>query len=197
MFIKVRGYGVQTFAGIVPFATYEYFESEGIDLQDYEQSSMYSDEENSLNIPKEHNFAMGVALNNFCDLWEVQGAILDESNTLIVESDGKPDWECDFSADTLASHGVQLIAVSDSVDIISELPSPTAILVGTQVFKGLVFGEDDVKSDGDFDPKQLKIYFHDTGDDLIVQSIEYAQNELENNCIHVDVKSDEYEWIVK
>ena len=32
MFIKIRGYGVQTFAGIIPFATYEYFESEGIDL---------------------------------------------------------------------------------------------------------------------------------------------------------------------
>lgn len=158
---------------------------------------MRTNEKNSLNIPKEHNFAMGVALNNFCDLWEVQGAILDEINTLIVEVDGKPYWECDLSIDTLESHGVDIVAVSDSVDIINGLPSPTAILVGTQVFKGLVFGDDDVKSDGDFDPKQLKIYFHDTGDDLIVQSIEYAQNELENNWIHVDVKSDEYEWIVK
>lgn len=141
---------------------------------------MQSDEENSLNIPKEHNFAMGDALNNFCELWEVQGAILDESNTLIVEVDGKPDWECDFSIDTLESHGVDIFVVSDSVDIIDELPSPTAILVGTQVFKGLVFGDDDVKSDGDFDHKQLKIYCHDTGDDLIVQSMEYAKNELSN-----------------
>lgn len=195
MFIKIEGYGVETFAGIIPFDAYQYFESEGIDLQEYEQSG----EENSLNIPKEYDFAMGDYLNNFCDLWSLLGAVLDESNTLIIEYDGKPDWECDFSIDTLESHGIKLFEVGDSEDTIYELPSPTAILMGTQVLSGLVFGEDDVKSDGDFDPKKLEIYYHnhDDGNSLIVKYIKYDNQELMNNNFDVDVESNEFEWITK
>lgn len=199
MRIKIEGYGVQTFAGIVPFAAYQYFESEGIDLEDYDESLTGDPDDNSLNIPKEYHFAGEYgALNNMADLWEVQGALLDEGNLLTVESDDKPDWECDLSLSTLESHGIKLFEVGDSEDVIYELPSPTAILMGTQVLEGLVFGEE-FESNSDFDPKQLEIYYHNhnDGEELIVKSIHYAGQELYNTWLEVDVKSNEYEWIVK
>ena len=201
MFIKIEGYGLQTYAGKVPLATYEYFEKEGIDLEEYNNDIQDYYNESTLNIPEEHNFAVqrGSCLYDVNDLWDVQGAVLDEDNTLTVEVDGKPDWECNFSVDTLESHGIKLFEVGDSEDIIYALPSPTAIFMGTQVLKGLTFGDNEVKSDSDFDPKQLEIYYHNhnDGNDLIVKSIKYAEQELCNNWLDVDVKSDEYEWIVK
>ena len=125
MRIKIEGYGIQTFAGTVPFAAYEYFESEGIDLEDYE-------------------------------------------NPL----------------------------TGDPEDIIYELPSPTAILMGRQVLEGLIFGEE-FEANSDFDLKQLEIYYHNNGDDLIVKSIQYAEQELHNTWLEVEVESNEYEWITK
>lgn len=199
MRIKIEGYGIQTFAGIVPFAAYEYFESEGIDLEDYENSLTGDPEESSLNIPKEYHFAGEYgALNNIADLWEVQGALLDEGNTLIVEinDNGDDDWECDCSLSTLESHGIKLFEVGDSEDIIYELHSPTAILIGTQVLEGLIFGEE-FEANSDFDPKQLEIHYHNNGDDLIVKSIQYAGQELHNTWLDVEVESNEYEWITK
>lgn len=202
MLIKIEGYGLQTYAGTVPFATYEYFQQEGIDLEDYnDYLESFDSDESSLNIPEEHNFAIarGSSLYDVNDLWEVQGAILDENSKLIVESDSKPDWECDLSLSTLEDHGIKLIEIGDSEDVIYELPSPTAIFMGTQLLEGLVFGDDGVNSDADFDPKQLEIYYHnhDDGNNLIVKYLKYSEKELDNQMLDVDVKSNEYEWIVK
>ncbi len=199
MRIKIEGYGVQTFAGIVPFAAYQYFQSEDIDLEDYDNSLTGDPEESSLNVPKKYHFAGEYgALNNIADLWELQGALIDEGNTLIVESDDDPDWECDLSLSTLESHGIKLFEIGDSEDILYELPSPTAVVMGTQVLEGLIFGEE-FESNSDFDPTQLEIYYHNhnDGEDLIVKSIQYAGQELHNTWLEVDVESNEYEWIVK
>jgi len=45
----------------------------------------------------------------------------------------------------------------------------------------------------------LEIYYHnhDDGNNLIVKYIKYSEKELDNQMLDVDVKSNEYEWIVK
>lgn len=197
MFIKIEGYGIQTYAGIVPFATYQYFEEEEIDLEEYNNS--IGSDDSSLNIPEEHNFIItrGDCLYDVNDLWDLQGATLEEGNKLIVENEGTTDWECDLSLSTLESHGIKLVEVGVTENVMYELPSPTAIFCGTQVLQGLMFGDDEIKSDSQFDPKQLEIHYHDHYDALIVKSIKYAEQELCNHWLDVDVESDEYEWIVK
>lgn len=199
MFIKIEGFGVETFAGTVPFADYKYFESEGIELSEYNDFLHDFNGESTLSIPEEHNFALerGSSLIDIDDLWGMQGAFLNENNRLIVESDEGEEWECDCSLSTLQSHGIKLVAVSDAKKIIEELPSPTAIVVSTQVISGTIFGDDDVSPDTEFDPKQLEIHYHNSGTDLVVKSIKYAENELSNIWIDAEIESTDYEWIEK
>ena len=68
--------------------------------------------------------------------------------------------------------------------------------MGRQVLEGLIFGEE-FEANSDFDLKQLEIYYHNNGDDLIVKSIQYAEQELHNTWLEVEVESNEYEWITK
>lgn len=198
MLIKIEGYGVETFAGTVPFATYEYFKNEDIDLGSYNEF-LYDSDESPLDIPQKHNFAIerGSSLIDIDDLWGMQGAVLDEENLLVVENDYGDEWECDLSLATLQSHGIKLVAISNSEQIINELPSQTAIVVSTQTIEGTVFGDDDIDSDDDFDPKQLEIHYHDSGNELVIKSIIYAEQELSNVGIDADTTSREYEWIIK
>lgn len=77
-----------------------------------------------------------------------------------MESDEGDNWQCDCSLSNLQSHGIKLVAVSDARKIIGELPSPTAIVVSTQILVGTAFGEDDISPGTDFDPKLLEIHYH-------------------------------------
>lgn len=200
MFIKIEGYGVQSFAGTVPFSTYQYFEKEGINLEEYnELLESFDADEGPFNIPEEHNFAMenGSSLNSVSDLWEIQGAVLDKENMLIVEINDKPDWECDLSISTLQSHGIKLFSGSSSEQIMDGSSSAAiAIVVGTEVFKGLIFGDDEVESDGTFDPKQLEIHYHNHNEELVITNVKYAGEDLYNRLIEAETKSIEYEWII-
>ena len=199
MFIKIEGYGTQTTAGTVPFATYEYFEEKGIDLEEYDESMQaYDSNQNSLNIPKEHNFILerGSCLYDVNDLWELQGAILDKDNTLVVEDDDGSEWECDLSLATLQSYGINLVTVSNINDILDKLSSPTAIAINIQGLKGLIFGDNGIESDSGFDPKKLEIHYHDHDSELIVVAIHYAKQELSNMWIDVETKFSEYKWLV-
>lgn len=200
MLIKIEGYGVQSFAGTVPFSTYQYFEKEGINLEEYnELLESFDADEGPFNIPDEHNFAMenGGSLNSVSDLWEIQGATLDIDNTLIVESSGNPDWECDLSVSTLQSHGIRLFSGGSSEQIIDESSSTAiAIVVGTEVLEGLIFGDDEVESDDAFDPQKLEIHYHNYNEELIITDIKYAGEYLFNCLIDAETKSIEYEWLI-
>ncbi len=199
MFIKIEGYGTQTTAGTVPFATYQYFEEKGIDLEEYDESMQaYDSNQNSLNIPKEHNFILerGSCFYDVNDLWELQGAVLDKDNTLIVETDDGNEWECDLSLATLRSHGIKLVAASNIDNILGELSSPTAIAINVQGLKGLTFGDNSIESDSGFDPKKLEIHYHDHDSELIIVTIQYAEQYLSNTWIDVEIKFNKYEWLL-
>ncbi len=199
MFIKIEGYGTQTTAGTVPFATYQYFEEKGIDLEEYDESMQaYDSDQNSLNVPEKHNFILerGSCFYDVNDLWELQGAVLDRDNKLVVENDNCNEWECDLSLATLQSHGIKLVAVSNIDDILEGLSSPTAVAINVQGLKGLIFGDNSIESDSNFDPKQLEIHYHEHGSELIVVAIHYAKQELSNMWIDVETKFSEYKWLV-
>ena len=97
-----------------------------------------------------------------------------------MESDEGDDWQCDCSLSTLQSHGIKLVDVSDARKIIDELPSPTAIVVSTQIPVGTVFGEDDISPGTDFDRKLLEIHYHSSDYELIIKTIKYDEQELSN-----------------
>lgn len=200
MFIRIEGIGIETFAGTVPFAHFEYFQSKDIELEDYNEFLQDFDGESTLDIPEEHNFVLevGSSLIDIDNLWGMQGAILSANNTLIVESGNEDEWQCDCSLATLQSHGIKILAVSDATKIMNEqLSSSTAIVESTQIIVGTVFADEEVGSDTDFDPKQLEIHYHDSGLGMIIKTIKYADQELHNTGIDVEVESSSYDWVVK
>ena len=129
MIIALRGYGTFIYAGTVAKNTYEYFEDEDIDLQEYAE---YLDdpESSNLKIPKEHDFVDGGCLYDMDNLWCISGAELTSDCILSVDlENGDDDWECSLDLGTLEKLGIKTKCISSSTRVIMDLPSDTAIFM--------------------------------------------------------------------
>ena len=194
MIIALRGYGAFIYAGTVVNDTYEYFENEDIDLQEYAE---YLDDPGSSNlqIPKEHDFVNGGCLYDVDNLWRISGAELTSDCILSVDlENGGDDWECALDLGTLEKLGIKTKCISSSTRMIMDLPSGTAIFMAKETTEGLQFEENQIISSSDFDPTKLEIYYHEYIDAYIVKHIKYDGRDYSGNDREWDTEYKDFKW---
>ncbi|WP_298810248.1 hypothetical protein [uncultured Psychrobacter sp.] len=196
MIIALRGYGTFIYAGTVAKNTYEYFEDEDIDLQEYAE---YLDdpESSNLKIPKEHDFVDGGCLYDMDNLWCISGAELTSDCILSVDlENGDDDWECSLDLGTLEKLGIKTKCISSSTKVIMDLPSDTAIFMAKETTEGLQFEENQIISSSDFDPTKLEIYYHEYIDTDVIKHIKYDGREYFGSNFEWDAKDKEFKWLL-
>ena len=196
MIIALRGYGTFIYAGTVAKNTYEYFEDEDIDLQEYAE---YLDdpESSNLKIPKEHDFVDGGCLYDMDNLWCISGAELTSDCILSVDlENGDDDWECSLDLGTLEKLGIKTKCISSSTRVIMDLPSDTAIFMAKETTEGLQFEENQIISSSDFDPTKLEIYYHEYIDTDVIKHIKYDGREYFGSNFEWDAKDKEFKCVV-
>ena len=192
-FLQVNGYGVETFAGTVEAATYQYFEDNDIDLEDYSNDAEWGDD--NCQVPEEHNFGGG-GLYEVDNLWHVNGAYLTE-DTQIELVNGSEDtiWSSNCDTESLESQGIKLICVSSQEDIFDSLDLKTVVMIGRIFQQGCTF-ENQLQDIENFDPNNLTIYYHEDESGRIIKKIEYDDTELENGDSSTSGSGSEYSWEV-
>ncbi len=192
-FLQVNGYGVETFAGTVEAATYQYFEDNDIDLEDYSNDAEWGDD--NCQVPEEHNFGGG-GLYEVDNLWHVNGAYLTE-DTQIELVNGSEDtiWSSNCDTESLESQGIKLICVSSQEDIFDSLDLKTVVMVGRIFQQGCTF-ENQLQDVENFEPNNLTIYYHEDESGRIIKKIEYKDTELENGNSSTSGSGSEYSWEV-
>ncbi|WP_201606193.1 leucine-rich repeat domain-containing protein [Psychrobacter sp. JCM 18903] len=192
-FLQVNGYGVETFAGTVEAATYQYFEDNDIDLEDYSNDAEWGDD--NCQVPEEHNFGGG-GLYEVDNLWHVNGAYLTE-DTQIELVNGSEDtiWSSNCDTESLESQGIKLICVSSQEDIFDSLDLKTVVMIGRIFQQGCTF-ENQLQDIENFDPNNLTIYYHEDESGRIIKKIEYNDTELENGNSSTSGSGSEYSWEV-
>ncbi|MGP9526390.1 hypothetical protein ACT3QO_14690, partial [Psychrobacter sp. AOP7-D1-15] len=192
-FLQVNGYGVETFAGTVEAATYQYFKDNDIDLEDYSNDAEWGDD--NCQVPEEHNFGGG-GLYEVDNLWHVNGAYLTKDNQIeLVSSSEDIIWSSNCDTESLESQGIKLICVSSQEDIFDSLDLKTVVMIGKIFQKGCTF-EHQLQDIEDFDPKFLTIYYHEDESGSIIKKIEYNGTELENGDSSTSGSGAEYYWEV-
>jgi Leucine-rich repeat (LRR) protein len=192
-FLQVNGYGVETFAGTVEAATYQYFEDNDIDLEDYSNDVQWGDDD--CQVPEEHNFG-GYGLYEVDNLWHVNGAYLTEDTQIeLVNSSEDTLWSSNCDTESLESQGIKLICVSSQEDIFDSLDLKTVVMIGRIFQQGCTF-ENQLKDIENFDPNNLTIYYHEDESGSIIKKIEYNDTELENGNSSTSGSGSEYSWEV-
>ena len=193
IFLQVNGYGVETFAGTVEAATYQYFKDNDIDLEDYSSDVDWGND--TCQIPEEHNFGGG-GLYEVDDIWHVNGAYFTEGNQIeLVNSSEDILWSSNCDTESLESQGIKLICISNQEDIFDSLDLKTVVMIGRLFQLGCTFKTQfqDVEN---FDPNNLTIYYHEDESGRIIKKIEYNDIELENGNSNTSGTRPEYSWEV-
>ncbi|WP_413520357.1 leucine-rich repeat domain-containing protein [Psychrobacter glacincola] len=192
-FLQVNGYGVETFAGTVEAATYQYFEDNDIDLEGYSNDVQWGD--GDCQVPEEHNFGGG-GLYEVDNLWHVSGAYLTEDNQIeLMNSSEDILWSSNCDIKSLESQGIKLICVSSQEDVFDSLDLKTVVMIGRSFQQGCTF-ETQLEDIEDFDPNNLTIYYHEDESGSIIKKIKYNDTELENGNSSTSGSGSEYSWEV-
>lgn len=193
IFLQVNGYGIETFAGTVEAATYQYFEDNDIDLESYNSDIEWGDD--NCQVPEEHDFGGG-GLCEVDNLWHVNGAYLTKDTQIeLVDSAEDVIWSLNCDIESLESHGIKLVCASSQEDIFDSLDLKTVVMIGKLFQNGCTF-ENQLQDIENFDPKCLTIYYHEDESGSIIKNIEYNGTELENGDSSTSGSGSEYYWEV-
>lgn len=192
LILRISGYGVETFAGDVDFATYKYFEENDIDLGEYHSMAEFGDED-GLDIPEEHHFASW-GLTEIDNKWHINGAYLDEDSTIeIIDADEKVIWKSNCDLDSLTDAGISLLVTSNYDDLVEELQSEQAMLVGRLFQQGTIF-DTSLNGIDEFDASNLTIYYFEDESGAVISSIEYGGEPLDNEDSFTETSDSEFIW---
>jgi len=181
--ISIDGNAAEGFAGRIDYATYQYFEENGISMSDYSRQVDGDDlsEEDKIEIPEEHDFG-ATGLFNFTDLWSYGGPRLDdESYITVLDEDSETLWESNLDLEVLEAAGVTLIKEKSSDAVLGSLKPGEAAVIGSRYEEGNVF-KAEVEDAIDFDPSTLTIYYHEDDEGVCYATkIIYEDFEVSND----------------
>lgn len=148
--ITVSGVGGEISVGEVDKATYDYFNENNIDIEDY-----YNDWDNQLNVPEEHQFVEPGSFYSCSDLAHESGCEVDEGNEIeVYDEKNKLVWSKRLNISLLENDGVKIFKL-DRFDRDDEKIG-TCIFIGKSIEKG-TFINKTITTDSPFDPKKLKL----------------------------------------
>ena len=192
--IRISGDGVESFGGTVDFKTYEYFEDNSIDLEEYTQDVESGDE--SIDIPEEHNF-VSYGLDEIDNLWHINGAYLgiEDNKIEVLGSDKSHIWKCSLDTESLEGQGIRLVTEGDFDEIVNKLSKQTAVMVGRKFAGGVIF-EVEIEVPKEFDPTKLVIYLHEDDGQDVIKRIEYDDEVIGDESSSSYGQGQEFSWFI-
>ena len=174
--IVVSGIGGEISVGEVDKATYDYFNENNIDIEDY-----YNDWDNQLNVPEEHQFVEPGSFYSCSDLAHESGCEVHESNEIEVYNEkNKLVWSRGLDISILENDGVK-ISQLDRFDRDDESIG-TCIFIGKSIEKG-TFINKTITTGCPFDPKKLKLNIDVIDDWSLLTYLEY-EDKVEDEKDH-------------
>lgn len=165
--VELVGRGGEIVMGAVDRKVYDYFEDNGIDIEEFA-----GDWDNDLNVPEEFQpFVPGDWYE--CDNIAHETGVDITSGTIIVHDElGNIVWESDLHPDSLDQHSVR-IGCSEEVYPNDRLKPGECFYIGQSVEKGLFFGGA-IRLTAPFDPKLLELSYGDYDGWELCSSVAYA-----------------------
>lgn len=174
--VTVSGYGGEIAMGKVDQKTVEYFNENGIDLEEYATS--WGDDEDYVEVPEDlRPFTQG----NWYDCDNIEhcsGAEFGGSWISVSDENGNEVWQAELNHD-LADVGCDIECFC-SEDVEDYVDADTAVFVGQSFEKGCFF-EAELLLTQPFNPSKFKFTYSDIADWSILNVVEYAGEELDGS----------------
>jgi len=189
--IYIGGYGGEAYAGKVDRAIYEYFKEHKIDIEEYanDWDDKFGD------VPSEMQpFSPGSPYD--CDgLFHASGAELSNLNEIqINDENGNEYWTCAAGLNELEDAGVT-VDEWGGYDF-DDLPEDTIVHWGGQGEKGTFF-DGQIELTQPFDPKKLTIKYENCDGWWLINSVEYAGEEIDGSGGYSTTgKWNENKWVL-
>lgn len=170
---------------------YLYFKNNNIDIEDYAYEYDY---EEGNKIPEIFQpFPPGSPYDG-SELESANGATMDDSSTIeITDENLKTVFSCGLSPSALEEAGVQVEEVSEFYPE-WDCKEGDVIIWYANGEKGTFYGSE-VRMTKPFDPKKLKITYIDIDGWMILNNIEYDEQDVDNNDYSTSGKWSETKWI--
>jgi hypothetical protein len=187
--LSLTGYGGEITLGTVDRKIYDYFEENGISLDEWN-----NDWDDELEVPYELQPFPPSCWYECDNLAHQSGVELSLSNYITVEDENNNEvWSHTLDPADLSEIGVEVEEVEEVYS--SEQPAGTVVCYGQSVEKGLFF-RGEIKLTSPFNPKKLKINYSDIDGWRLVSSVIYDGEELESWDYDTTGKSFEVDWMV-
>lgn len=189
--LSIGGYGGESYAGRVDKATYDYFKSKKIDIEEYatDWDNKFSD------VPRElQPFSPGSPYD--CDsLFHISGPELSNLNLIqVTDEHGNDHWECAAGINELEDAGVE-VNESGGYDF-DDIANDEVIFWGGQGEKGSFF-EGEIELTAPFDPAKLSISYENCDGWWIISNVEYDGEYIDgSNGYSTTGKWTENKWIL-
>lgn len=173
--ILIQGYGGECYIGSVDRATYEFFKSKRIDV---EQFANDWDGELFPDVPDEHRFCNPGSPYDCDDLFHQSGATMDDSSYITITNDDTNEdiFETNLSVGNLEDQGITVECSHDFES--ADLEPGSVIFWGGQGEKGCFF-DGTFTLRAPFDPAKLRITYGNGDDWYLCSGVEYDGEEIE------------------
>lgn len=171
--IEVSGRGGEIVVGRVSRDAYDYLNDNDIDINDF-----IDDEDNDYEIPEEYRFIQNGEWYECDDIAHENGATMDDLSIVSVyDENGKEVWSGSLDCGILDDNDIEADEIAEVYTANRE--DLEAVFIGQSVEKGLFFGGDfTIKSE--FDPTKLKFEYSDIEGWLLLSSIQYDGEYIDN-----------------
>ncbi len=187
--IVVNGYGGEISVGKVEKSTYDYFQKNEIDIDEY-----YGDWDNLLNIPEEHKFVEPGKFYDCDDIAHESGCEMDKSNKIkVYDEDNNLVWSQKLDLDVLRNDGV-VIEEQTLFDIKTESDG-SCFYIGKSIEKGN-FIDCAIELNTPFDLRKLTITVETIDNWKLLTYMRYDGEDLDNQGPDTDSKSFEQEFFM-
>lgn len=176
--VTISGYGGEIAMGRVDRKIVDYFNENGIDIEEYATSWGEPGDEGYIEVPEDlRPFEMGSWYD--CDNIEhCSGAEFGGAYITVTDEKGNAVWEKDLGHN-LEDEGCEIECFC-SEDVDDYIDAETAVFVGQSFEKGGFF-EADLELKQSFDPSKFKFTYSDIANWSILNSVEYDGEELDGS----------------
>jgi hypothetical protein len=164
--VEISGVGSQVAMGAVARATYDYFKSQQIDINDYvNHPEKYS------GMPHQFQFIENGEWYELQDLVDVYGVELSDSSQIqVFDAEGQEVWSSPLDTGLLVNAGVTINCLGE--DYVDDEADGTVVFLGVEHQRGTFFVAD-LELEDSFDPARLRFDYHNANGWSVSQTLWY------------------------
>jgi len=187
--LSTWGYGSETVIGTVSKETYEYFEENEIDIDDYA-----NDWDDVIVVPEELKPFSSGEWYNCDDIFHGNGVEMSAySSITISDEDDNEIWTHNLDTYDLNEHGIVTTELSETY--IKDLEKDKVVFFGAVIDKG-EFNTGEFTITEEFDPTKLALFFDDVEGSCLLSSFSYDGVDIDTDYGSTSGKSSDFRFEV-